>query len=184
MAGDRVGKRIYLARCRGRKVGVGGLLPSPFTFKKHGRAGIEVSELLPNLAAIIDDLCIVRSMYTFNPTHGPARNLFSSGNIGAVRPSMGSWLDYGLGTLNQNLPGFVVLGAGGGTGGQARNGFLPSRHQGIGFDSSVIEPEKMIRDLQNKQFDSTDQRRQLDLVQQLNRDHEGSFGPDDVPDDI
>jgi hypothetical protein len=157
----------------------GGLLPSPFAFKKHGVAGIEVSELLPNLAALIDDICVVRSMYTFNPTHTPARALFHSGNIGATRPSMGSWLDYGLGTENQNLPGFVVLGPGGGGGPSARSGFLPSKHQGIGFDCSVVEPERMIRYIQNKQLPAADQRRQLDLVQQLNRDHERSFGPDE-----
>ena len=157
----------------------GGLLPSPFAFKKHGRAGIEVSELLPNLAAIIDDICVVRSMYTFNPTHTPARALLHSGNIGATRPSMGSWLDYGLGTENQNLPGFVVLGPGGGGGAGARSGFLPAKHQGTGFDCSVVEPEKMIRFLQNKQLTRPEQRQQLDLVQQLNRDHEGSFGQDE-----
>jgi hypothetical protein len=157
----------------------GGLLPSPFAFKKYGAAGIEVSELLPNLAALIDDICVVRSMYTFNPTHTPARALFHSGNIGATRPSMGSWLDYGLGTENQNLPGFVVLGPGGGGGPGARSGFLPSKHQGIGFDCSVVEPERMIRYIQNKQLPAAEQRRQLDLVQQLNRDHERSFGPDE-----
>jgi hypothetical protein len=70
----------------------GGLLPSPFRFARHGRAGLEISELLPNLAALADDLCIVRSMYTFNPTHTPARSLFHSGNIAATRPSMGSWI--------------------------------------------------------------------------------------------
>src|ERR1700677_1606787 len=64
----------------------GGLLPSPFAFKKHGRAGLEISELLPNLAAVADDLCVVRSIYTFNPTHTPARSLFHSGNIAATRP--------------------------------------------------------------------------------------------------
>ena len=66
----------------------GGLLPSPFEFKKHGRSGIEVSELLPNLAGVVDDLCVIRSMYTFNPTHNPARNLIHSGNIAATRPSL------------------------------------------------------------------------------------------------
>lgn len=157
----------------------GGLLPSPFAFKKHGEAGIEVSELLPNLAAIIDDICVVRSMYTFNPTHNPARALIHSGNIAATRPSMGAWLDYGLGTENQNLPGFVVLGAGGGAGAGARSGFLPSKHQGIGFDSAQTEPEKMIRYLQNKQLAAPDQRRQLDLIQQLNRDHGSTFGHDE-----
>ncbi len=157
----------------------GGILPSPFAFKKHGQSGIEVSELLPNLAAIIDDICVVRSMHTFNPTHNPARGLFHSGNIGATRPSMGAWFDYGLGTENQNLPGFVVLGPGGGGGAGARSGFLPSKHQGIGFDCSQTEPEKMIRYLQNKQLAAPDQRRQLDLIQQLNREHESSFGQDE-----
>jgi hypothetical protein len=157
----------------------GGLLPSPFEFKRHGRSGIEVSELLPNLAAMADDLCVVRSMYTFNPTHNPARNLFHSGNIGATRPSMGSWLDYGLGTENQNLPGFVILSPGGGGNGGSRSGFLPARHQGTGFDCSVTEPQRMIRYLQNNKLGASEQRRQLDLVQQLNRDHESAFGQDD-----
>ena len=104
----------------------GGLLPSPFAFKKHGRSGLEFSELLPNLATLADDLCVVRSMYTFNPTHTPARSLFHSGNIAATRPSMGSWISYGLGTENQNLPGFVVLAPGGGGGAGLRSGFLPA----------------------------------------------------------
>jgi Protein of unknown function (DUF1501) len=172
------GQRPPAANLRTERT-TGGLLPSPFRFKKYGSAGIEVSELLPNLAAVIDDICVVRSMYTFNPTHNPARNLFYSGNIGATRPSMGSWLDYGLGSDNQNLPGFVVLNPGGGAGAGARSGFLPSKHQGVGFDNSVTEPEKMIRYLQNKQLAAPDQRAQLDLVQQLNRDHENSFGQDE-----
>ncbi len=157
----------------------GGLLPSPFAFKKHGRAGLEVSELLPNLAAIADDLCVVRSMYTFNPTHTPARSLFHSGNIAATRPSMGSWISYGLGSENQNLPGFVVLSPGGGGGAGLRRGFLPSRHQGVGFDDSVTDPERMINHLRNRQLTPVAQRQQLDLVQQLNRDHERAVGGDE-----
>ena len=160
----------------------GGLYPSPFAFKKHGRNGIDVSELLPNLASIIDDLCVVKSMYTFNPTHTPARSLFHSGNIAATRPSMGSWISYGLGTENQNLPGFVVLGPGGGGGPGARSGFLPARFQGTGFDDSQTRSESMIRDLRNKQLDTAAQRRQLDLVQALNRSHENSFGQDEYLD--
>lgn len=87
----------------------GGLLPSPFSFRKYGESGIEVSELLPHLASGIDDVCVIRSMYTFNPTHTPARSLIHSGNIAATRPSLGAWISYGLGTENANLPGFVVL---------------------------------------------------------------------------
>lgn len=172
------GQRPESANLRTERT-TGGLYPSPFSFKKYGRAGIEVSELLPRLAAIIDDICVVRSMYTFNPTHNPARNLFHSGNIGATRPSMGSWLDYGLGTENQNLPGFVLLSPGGGESGGTRSGFLPAKHQGTSLNCSIIEPEKMIRYLQNKQLAATEQRRQLDLVQQLNHQHESTFGQDE-----
>jgi hypothetical protein len=157
----------------------GGLLPSPFRFAKHGRSGLEISELLPNLAALADDLCIVRSMYTFNPTHTPARSLFHSGNIAATRPSMGSWISYGLGSENQNLPGFVVLSPGGSGGAGLRSGFLPSRHQGVAFDDSVTDPERMINHLRNRQLDLASQRRQLDLTQQLNRDHEQAVGGDE-----
>ena len=82
----------------------GGLLPSPFQFSKYGKAGIDVSELCPKIGSVIDDICVVRSMYTFNPTHTPARSLIHSGSILATRPSMGAWVSYGLGTENQNLP--------------------------------------------------------------------------------
>jgi uncharacterized protein (DUF1501 family) len=157
----------------------GGLLPSPFRFARHGQSGLVLSELLPNLAAIADDLCVVRSMYTFNPTHTPARSLFHSGNIAATRPSMGSWLSYGLGTENQNLPGFVVLSPGGGGGAGLRSGFLPSRHQGVAFDDSVTDPERMISHLRNRQMSLPAQRRQLDLLQQLNREHERTAGGDE-----
>src|SRR6204780_1112729 len=109
----------------------GGLLPSSFQFKKSGTSGIEVSEVLPRLGASIDDICVIRSMYTFNPTHTPARSLFHTGNIAATRPSMGSWISYGLGSENQNLPGFVVLTPGGGGVPGLRSGFLPTRHQGV-----------------------------------------------------
>ena len=88
----------------------GGLLPSPFEFKRYGRNGVEVSELLPQLASVIDDVCVIRSMYTFNPTHTPGRALFHTGSVLATRPSMGSWISYGLGSENENIPAFVALG--------------------------------------------------------------------------
>ena len=88
----------------------GGLLPSPFQFSKYGKSGVEVSELLPQLGSVIDDICVIRSMYTFNPTHTPARSLFHTGSISSTRPSIGAWVSYGLGTENENLPAFVVLG--------------------------------------------------------------------------
>ena len=156
----------------------GGLLPSPFSFKKYGRNGVDVSELLPRLAETIDDICVIRSMYTYNPTHTPARNLIHSGNISAIRPSMGAWVSYGLGTENANLPGFVVLSPGGNGGSLWRAGFLPAEHQGTQFNTAETEPEKMIRYLRNTHLDAEAQRRQLDLVQALNRDHEAHAGAD------
>jgi hypothetical protein len=157
----------------------GGLYPSPFTFAKHGKSGLEISELLPKLAAVADDLCIVRSMYTFNPTHTPARSLFHTGNIAATRPSMGSWIMYGLGSENKNLPGFVALAPGGGVGAGVRSGFLPAKYQGTAFDDTTTDPQRMIRYLRNSHLDAQAQRRQLDLVQELNRRHEQAVGSDE-----
>ena len=157
----------------------GGLLPSPFEFKKHGKAGIDVSELLPQMATVIDDVCVVRSMYTFNPTHVPARSLIHSGSILANRPSLGAWVSYGLGSENENLPSFVVLTPGGGGGGSLwRAGFLPAEHQGVAFNDAEIEPEKMIANLRNQWLDPAAQRRQLDAVQALNREYSSGFGAD------
>jgi hypothetical protein len=158
----------------------GGLLPSPFEFKKYGRGGVDVSSLLPNIAATIDDICVIKSMYTYNPTHTPGCSLFHTGNIAATRPSMGSWISYGLGSENKNLPGFVVLNPGTtNSGSLARSGFLPARYQGTYIDNSSIEPDKMIRFLQNKDLDKETQRKQLDLIQSLNQEHEKSFGQDE-----
>ena len=156
----------------------GGLLPSPFEFKKYGKSGIEVSELLPKFGSVIDDVCVLRGVYTFNPTHTPARSLIHSGNITAVRPSMGAWISYGLGSENKNLPGFVVLSPGNGGGTLWRAGFLPAEHQGTQFNNAETEPDKMIRYLKNQHLDATAQRKQMDLVQALNKDHADSFGAD------
>ncbi len=156
----------------------GGLLPSSFQFKRCGRNGVEVSELLPRLGEVIDDICVLRSVHTFNPTHTPARSLIHSGNISAVRPSMGAWLSYGLGTENANLPGFVVF-SGGGSGTLWRSGFLPAEHQGTQISKVESSPEKMIQYLRNTDLVPDAQRRQLDLMQALNRRHADGFGGDE-----
>jgi len=162
----------------------GGLMPTPFTFKKHGESGVEVSEILPNLASVIDDMCVIRSMYSFNPTHTPALSLYHTGTVLLNRPSMGSWVSYGLGSENENLPSFVALdsgfGGGGGLGGSAtRAGFLPAEHQGTPFNDAEVEPEKMIPDLRNKWVDKEGQRRQLDAIQAMNREYGQTFGGDE-----
>jgi hypothetical protein len=107
--------------------------------------------------------------------------LCHTGTVLLNRPSMGSWVSYGLGTENQNLPSFVALDSGGagGLGGSAtRAGFLPSQHQGVPFNDAEVEPEKMIADLRNKKLDKDAQRKQLDAVQALNREYGESFGAD------
>jgi hypothetical protein len=113
------------------------LLGSPYKFQKHGQSGIEVSELLPNIAKVADDLCIIRSMQTDQFNHAPAQIFMNTGHQLPGRPSMGSWLTYGLGTENQDLPGFVVLlsGANRPDGGHAcwSSGFLPTVYQGVEF---------------------------------------------------
>src|SRR5437763_84267 len=158
-------------------------MPTPFTFKKYGRNGVDVSEMMQNVGSVIDDVCVIRSMYSFNPTHTPALSLYHTGSILLNRPSLGSWISYGLGTENQNLPAFVALdsgqgGAGGLGGSVTRAGFLPAEHQGTSFSDSEIAPEKMIANLQNKFMDAKTQRRQLDALQQLNRGFSDSFGAD------
>ncbi len=86
----------------------GAAFPSPFQFQKHGQSGIEVSELFPHVARSVDDLCVVRSMFADVPNHEPSLMLMNCGEARQIRPSMGSWVTYGLGSENQNLPGFIA----------------------------------------------------------------------------
>ena len=155
----------------------GGLLPSQFEFKKYGRGGVDISELLPKLAECADDLCVVKSVYSFIANHEPGRNLYFTGSIVSFRPSMGSWITYGLGTENQNLPAFVALSPGWGTL-FSNSGFLPTKYQGTVINTSDSDPDKMIRYLRNKGMNDQEQRAQLDLLQSMNKSHEASFGQD------
>ena len=109
-------------------------------------------------------------MYTFNPPHTPARNLMHSGNIAVTRPTIGAWLNYGLGSETENLPGFVAISHPR-SGKLWRSGFLPSEYQGTRFSPDETVPEKMIRYLKNPSQDKVAQRQQLDLIQQLNGLH-------------
>ncbi|HVW83699.1 MAG TPA: DUF1501 domain-containing protein [Bryobacteraceae bacterium] len=155
----------------------GGLLPSGFQFRKYGRNGIDISELLPKLSECADDLCVVKSVYSFIANHEPGRNLYFTGSIISFRPSMGSWVTYGLGTENQNLPAFVALSPGGGSL-FSGSGFLPVKYQGTVINNSDSDPDKMIRYLRNTSMDKTAQREQLDFLQSMNRAQEASFGQD------
>src|SRR5262249_21902799 len=158
----------------------GGLLAVPFKFRPCGKSGLEVSELLPRLAGCIDDICVIRSMHTDNPNHGPALFLMNNGTITPSRPSMGAWFSYGLGTENENLPGYVVLCPGKPVRGAElwSSGFLPSEHQGTYINHSELDPRKMLPFLHNAMLTPEAQRRQLDLMRRLNEEHRDERGPD------
>jgi hypothetical protein len=157
-----------------------GLLPSPFKFAPAGESQLSVSELLPNLARHIDDICVLRSLYTDNPNHGPALYMMNNGTLTPNRPSLGSWLLYGLGAENENLPAFVVLCPGR----PVRfaelwtSAFLPGEFQGAYINSSQLDPKKMIPFLSNESTPPADQRRQLDLMRALNEQHQAERGAD------
>ncbi len=115
----------------------GGLMPSPWSFKKYGQSGMDVSELFPHMAQHVDDIALIRSMYGVSPAHGPALFQMNTGSILAGNPSVGSWATYGLGSENQNLPGFIVFTdhRGGPINGPPNwaNGYLPAAYQGTQF---------------------------------------------------
>ena len=151
----------------------GGLMKSPFKFAKHGQSGIEVSEIFPHIAGCVDDLCVIRSMHTNIPNHEPSLLMMNSGETQPTRPSMGSWLLYGLGTENQNLPGFVVLCPGKPVVGPQLwgNSFLPGIYQGTHINNAKMNPKDVIRHINNGWVDREEQREQLDLMKRMNELH-------------
>jgi hypothetical protein len=146
----------------------GNLMKSPFAWKKYGSLGIEVSELFPHTAEVIDEFTIIRSMISDIPNHGPSVLMMNTGSVRAGRPSMGSWVVYGLGTENQNLPGFIVL-TGGGGGNSFGSAFLPAVYQGTLVPYNVSDPNKQIQYLRNTRQNLTQQREQLDLLRDLDQ---------------
>ena len=144
-AGQSPPARLVTGRPKAGKV-----MPSPFR-RDRGQSGIEVTDLFPHVASCIDDLCVIRSMYTDNPNHEPSLLMMNSGNMQPIRPSLGSWLTFGLGTENQNLPGFVVLCPGKPVVGPQlwSNSFLPGIYQGTHINNESIDPKRIIRDVTN-----------------------------------
>jgi hypothetical protein len=158
-----------------------GYMPSPFGFSKCGQSGIEVCETLPRLGKIIDDCCVIRSMRTDVPNHEPALLQMHTGNIQPIRPSMGSWMLYGLGTENENLPGYVVLRPSPNiVVGPAlwSNSFLPAEFQATSVVTSDMKVEKLLANIRNPSLGETEQREQLDLLAQINRSHLDKRGGD------
>ena len=153
----------------------GAAFPSPFKFARHGRSGVEVSDLFPKVAESIDEICVIRSMQADLPNHEPSLMLMNCGDAQMSRPSVGSWVTYGLGTENQNLPGFIAMCPGGYPIKEAENwqsGFLPGVYQGTFIDSQHTRIEKLIEHIRNNYTSLRQQRQQLDLLHQLNEEHQ------------
>jgi hypothetical protein len=156
------------------------LMASPFRFARHGQSGAELSELLPHLAKIVDDVALVKSVHTDAFNHAPAQIFLNTGHLQLGRPSMGAWIDYGLGSECDDLPAFVVLDSAGGLSGGAACwscGFLPSVHQGVQFRSQgdailfVSNPDGHDRRMQ---------RESIDVINKLNRQHERLMGDPEI----
>jgi hypothetical protein len=160
----------------------GALLRSPFTFKKYGQCGMDVSELFPHVGGCADDICFIRSVYTDIPNHEPSMLMMNTGHSQVGRPSIGSWLTYGLGTENRNLPGYVVLCPDVPTtvGPPLWNSaFLPAVHQGTFISDKTekpdqiigkdFDPRKLVSYIHNDAFRLPEQRRELDLLAELDR---------------
>lgn len=158
----------------------GALMKSPFTFRKYGRSGMDVSELFPHVGGCVDDICFVRSVHTDIPNHEPSMLMMNTGHTQVGRPSIGSWLTYGLGTGNNNLPGYVVLCPDTPTtvGPPLWNSaFLPAVHQGTFISSRVenkneiigkeFDPKKLVSFMHNERHALPEQRREIDILARL-----------------
>lgn len=147
--------------------------PSPFKFTKSGKSGLEISDVFPKLQEQADSLCVIRSMWTDIPAHEVAQRYIHTGSIQLPKPSMGSWVLYGLGSGNENLPGFISIG---GKAEWRQSSFLPGIYQGMSVNfSQNSPPEEVLQNLYS-QFTTRDvQRRQLDLSAKLNKIHLQQF---------
>ncbi|MEZ6032066.1 MAG: DUF1501 domain-containing protein [Planctomycetaceae bacterium] len=148
-----------------------GLMPSPYWFRQYGQCGKYVSEIFPHVAQLVDDICFIHSMHTDTPEHAGAMMMMNVGHLQPTRPSMGSWLVYGLGTENQNLPGFVSMSPRA----QPRNklanwgnAFLPGAYTGTYVNIHEMKSHHIMDDLKNQWLSKRDQRQQADLLTRLN----------------
>src|SRR5437870_1888557 len=156
-------------------------MASPFKFSRKGRSGIEVSEVFPKLGELVDDLSVIRSMYTDIPAHEVATVFMNTGSTRLARPSVGSWVLYGLGTENQNMPGYISLRPGGTPPGGSSNwqsAFLPGVYQGVSINTKVPNVNQLIENIRNPYTPISEQRRQLDLVHKLNELHSQNLQKD------
>ena len=163
-----------------RPTGAG--LASPFKFQKYGKSGLEISELFSNVAQHADDICVIRSMQADVPNHEPSLGLMNCGESRLHRPSLGSWVNYGLGSENQNLPGYIAMCPGGMPIRRTKNwqsAFLPSAYQGTYINTNHETVDKLVEFIKNPTLDRRQQRRQLDLLAELNEAHLSARQDDD-----
>ena len=157
----------------------GNLLASPWRFRRYGQSGLPVSDLFPHVAQHVDDLCILNSVHGTNAAHGGALLKLHTGSDNFVRPSMGAWITYGLGTENENLPGFITICPTLAHGGVNNWGsaFLPAYCQGVPLGvASQPSSAAQVKYIQSPRWSRSMQRLQLDLLQQMNRDHLANVG--------
>jgi hypothetical protein len=179
---DTFDRKVALEQYAGREIPgalpterrTGAALPSPFQFSRHGESGLEVSELFSSVARHADRLCVVRSMHADVPNHEPSLMLMNCGDARLVRPAAGAWVTYGLGTENQNLPGFVAMCPGGypikGTE-NWRSAFLPGAFQGTYIDTNKQQVDQLVEHVRHPVLDTDTQKRQFDLTAALDRRH-------------
>jgi hypothetical protein len=175
------GKPLPFAKPRIVSSPTGNLLKSPWEFRKYGESGIEVSDLFPHVGSCVDDLCVINSMWGSNSRHGGALLELHTGSDTFVRPSMGSWITYGLGTENQNLPGFITicptLTHGGVNNWSAA--FLPAAHQGTPVgNASIPSDQAKIPFIHNAETPREVQRLELDFANGASREMLARTGPD------
>jgi len=144
-------------------------LKSPFKFAKHGKSGIWLPDIFPNLAKHADELCVLNSMYTDVAVHGAATTQLHTGNFRFPRPSMGAWVLYGLGTENSELPGFISFNGAGGTNNYA-SAFLPATYQGTRINTGPGGRSGNVANIENPRLAAEFQRKQLDLLGKMNKE--------------
>ena len=183
---DTFDRKVSLDKYHGQKLPgdyvaterkTGAAFRSPFTWKRYGKSGLEVSELFAKTAEHADDLCVIRSMKADVPNHEPSLLLMNCGEARQIRPSLGSWVTYGLGTENENLPGFMTLCPGGFPIQETQNwqcGFLPGVYQGNYVDTAKRNVDELIENIRNHGLSRPAQRKQLDLLAKLNAAHQAT----------
>ena len=175
-----------LVEMDGQALPTGGLAcGSPFKFNKYGKSGLEISEVFDKVAKHADDMVIINSLTAPAPAHEIATVMMNTGSLRFVRPSIGSWVVYGLGSANDNLPSFISLRSGGMPLGGTQNfgsAFLPGMYQGTPIDTSLGSVDRMIQNISNKYFSKGEQQKQMELLTKINEIHQQNLKKDEALD--